>query len=58
MRILVTGRNGQVARSLAERAADHDLIFATRPEFDLLDPESIERSVTSVRPDMVVSAAA
>lgn len=58
MRILVTGREGQVARSLAERAAGHELIFAARPELDLLDPETIERTVATARPDLVVSAAA
>lgn len=59
MRILVTGRGGQVARSLAERAgAAHELVFADRPGFDLADPASIERTVEQVRPDLVFSAAA
>ena len=59
MRILVTGRNGQVARSLAERAgAAHELIFADRPGLDLADPRSIERTVEQVRPDLVFSVAA
>lgn len=59
MRILVTGRNGQVAQSLAERADPaYELIFADRPGFDLADPASIERSVAEIRPDIVFSAAA
>lgn len=59
MRILVTGRDGQVARSLAERAPDHvELVFAARPQFDLEDEGSIARVVAEVRPDLVVSAAA
>jgi dTDP-4-dehydrorhamnose reductase len=58
MRILVTGRQGQVARSLAERTGGHDLIFAARPEFDLSDFGSIERTVHHARPDLVISAAA
>ncbi len=58
MRILVTGSGGQVAQSLAERAGGHDLIFAARPDFDLADPASIERVVTTVHPDLIVSAAA
>lgn len=58
MRILVTGREGQVARSLAERASGHELLFAARPEFDLSDPRSIERTIDQVRPDLVISAAA
>jgi dTDP-4-dehydrorhamnose reductase len=61
VRILVTGRDGQVARSLAERAAagsEHDLIFAGRPELDLADAATIERTVAAVAPDLVFSVAA
>lgn len=58
VRILVTGRDGQVARSLAERGGAHELVFAGRPELDLADPASIERTVAAVAPDLIVSAAA
>ena len=58
MRILVTGREGQVARGLAERGGAHELIFAARPELDLADSESIERTVAAVAPDLIISAAA
>ena len=58
MRILVTGRHGQVAQSLAERAQAHQLVFAARPEFDLGDAASIEAMVVRVHPDLIVSAAA
>lgn len=60
-RIVVTGRNGQVARSLREQAAAHrdlELVFAGRPELDLTRPETIAEAVTKLRPDLVVSAAA
>ena len=58
MRILVTGRDGQVAQSLAERAKGHELVFAARPGFDLLDPVSIEKTIAEVRPSLIISAAA
>lgn len=58
MRILVTGRDGQVARSLAERGGAQELVFVGRPELDLADPASIERMVAVVAPDLIVSAAA
>ena len=61
MRILVTGRGGQVARSLAERAATHpdaEVIFAGRPHLDLLQPETVRAAILTARPDVVVSAAA
>jgi dTDP-4-dehydrorhamnose reductase len=61
VRILVTGREGQVARSLAEGAAadpNIKLMFAGRPQFDLLEPETVRSAVLAARPDVVVSAAA
>ncbi|MEL7687268.1 dTDP-4-dehydrorhamnose reductase [Citromicrobium bathyomarinum] len=58
MKILVTGREGQVARSLAERGSAHELVFAARPDFDLADAGSIARTIENARPDLVISAAA
>jgi dTDP-4-dehydrorhamnose reductase len=61
MRIFVTGREGQVARSLAERSAgiaDVDLQFAARPVVDLSVPGSAAAAIRDARPDLVVSAAA
>lgn len=58
MKILVTGRDGQVAQSLAERQGGHELVFAGRPNLDLADPASIERTVAAVNPALVISAAA
>jgi dTDP-4-dehydrorhamnose reductase len=61
VRILVTGREGQVARSLMERAAAHpdaEVMFAGRPQFDLLQPETVRAAILAARPDVVVSAAA
>ena len=61
MRILVTGREGQLARSLVERAAGREaveLITLGRPELDLEKPETIAAVVARVRPDAVINAAA
>lgn len=61
MRILITGRDGQVARSLAERAGqypDLDLHFAARPECDLAVPGSAASAIQAGRPALVISAAA
>lgn len=59
MRILVIGREGQVARSLAERLAPaHELSFAARPELDLADPASIERGVATAGAELIINAAA
>lgn len=61
MRILVTGSEGQVARSLAECAAttpDVKLIVAGRPEFDLFDLKTVRSVIVGGKPDIVISAAA
>ncbi|MCP8883387.1 dTDP-4-dehydrorhamnose reductase [Devosia sp. XJ19-1] len=61
MRIAVTGHEGQVARSLAERASTRDrvvVITVGRPLLDLTRPETIMPALASVQPDIVVSAAA
>jgi dTDP-4-dehydrorhamnose reductase len=61
MRIVVTGKTGQVARSLIERAALHEgveVVSVGRPELDLLAAASIERTIIAAQPDIVVSAAA
>ncbi|EJN05339.1 dTDP-4-dehydrorhamnose reductase [Phyllobacterium sp. YR531] len=61
MRILVTGRHGQVVRSLVERASAHpqfELITLGRPELDLADTESVSSAIHTTKPDLVISAAA
>lgn len=61
MRILVTGRKGQVALSLAERAHTlSTMVVETvgRPELDLTRPDSVVDAISRREPDIVVSAAA
>ena len=59
-RIAVTGRDGQVARSLIERAAgtDVDVIPVGRPALDLADPDTIDGALAAIAADVLVSAAA
>lgn len=65
MRLLVTGKAGQVARCLADRASDHsdfDFVFAARSgtliALDLTDEASMRAAVQAVKPDVVINAAA
>jgi dTDP-4-dehydrorhamnose reductase len=61
MRVLVTGREGQLARSLAERgAALPGIVVETvgRPDLDLELPETIEAAIAAAAPDLVINAAA
>jgi dTDP-4-dehydrorhamnose reductase len=61
MRVLITGREGQVVRALLERgkaASDLTLIAVGRPELDLAQPGSAAAVVKRIGPDVVINAAA
>ncbi|WP_247996575.1 dTDP-4-dehydrorhamnose reductase [Brucella tritici] len=61
MKILVTGREGQVVQSLLEKAdqrPDLEVIALGRPELDLKKPDTVRSAIEAIKPDLVVSAAA
>jgi dTDP-4-dehydrorhamnose reductase len=60
MRIAVTGREGQVARSLAALGPERgvEIVLAGRPELDLAIPSSIYPALAALKPDAIISAAA
>lgn len=61
MRIAVTGRGGQLANAMLERAAgmpDVTLLAFVRAAFDLTKPEAMLPELRKVRPDIIVNAAA
>jgi dTDP-4-dehydrorhamnose reductase len=60
MRIVVTGREGQVVRSLVERAGgtDIEIVPVGRPELDLARLEGINSALEAARPDVIIAAAA
>jgi dTDP-4-dehydrorhamnose reductase len=59
VRVLVTGREGQLARGLAEAASSGVQVVAIgRPELDLADAKSVAAAIARERPDIVVNAAA
>ena len=55
--MLVTGRDGQLAQSLAERGGK-SIILAGRPDLDLAVQGSARSAILAARPDMIVNAAA
>jgi dTDP-4-dehydrorhamnose reductase len=59
VKVLVTGREGQLARGLVETAgAGIEVVAIGRPELDLADEKSIATAVARERPGIVVNTAA
>ncbi|MGH7539841.1 MAG: SDR family oxidoreductase, partial [Gemmatimonadota bacterium] len=59
MRILLTGRNGQVGTVLVRALAPLGEVRATgRAELDVEDPDAIVAAVRGLRPGLIVNAAA
>ncbi len=60
IRIVVTGRHGQVARALTEAGPqlNVEIVPLGRPELDLGVPETIGFALTAAAPDIIVNAAA
>lgn len=61
MRLVVTGRDGQVATSLLEAGQGRDdveVVAVGRPALDLAQPDTVFDAIAAARPDVVASAAA
>jgi dTDP-4-dehydrorhamnose reductase len=59
MRILLTGRGGQVGRALTTTLSSLGAVIATdRSSLDLAFPDQIRARVIAMRPDLIVNAAA
>jgi dTDP-4-dehydrorhamnose reductase len=61
LRMLVTGREGQVVSALVELGWQQDefeVLALGRPDLDLADTRSIDGAITARQPDIIVSAAA
>lgn len=60
MRIVVTGKEGQVSRSVAVNgpAMGLEVVAVGRPELDLTDPAGVFPALAAARPDAIISAAA
>lgn len=59
MRILISGKHGQVSRELQRRLGSvGEVIVPGREQLDLLRPEQIRQQVRTIRPDLIINAAA
>ncbi|MET1066833.1 MAG: dTDP-4-dehydrorhamnose reductase [Pseudomonas prosekii] len=59
MKILINGQHGQVSQEL-QRHLSHlgELVVLGREQLDLAQPEQIRQQVQSIRPDLIINAAA
>ena len=59
MKILVTGRDGQVGGELAKSLAGlGDVVVLGRTQMDLSDPDSVRNAIRAERPSLIINAAA
>jgi len=59
MKILLTGKNGQVGFELAKKlSALGEVITTDREELDLANPESIRKYIDQIKPDIIINSAA
>lgn len=57
-RILIIGKNGQLAHSLGRTSLPGSPVWLARPDIDLSDAGSIARAVGEQNPDIIINAAA
>lgn len=58
MRVLLTGASGMLGMDLQTAFQDVDLISLTREELDVADDVAVQHRVNTLRPDLIVNAAA
>ena len=57
MRILITGGKGMLGRTLQRELAEHELIIADLPEWDITDDTALVSRTCETRPDLVIHCA-
>jgi len=58
MRVLVTGSQGQLGKSLVQHASQHEVIAVDRHHLDITDADAVMSRVIDCKPDVVINAAA
>lgn len=58
MKILITGANGMLAKSVRERLAEQELICTDVNELDITNLEAVIKKVEEVKPEYIINCAA
>lgn len=58
MKILITGGKGMLGRTLQKEFAEHELIVADLPDWDITDDTGFVEKVGAARPDLIIHCAA
>ena len=58
MKIVITGGKGMLGRTLQKELAEHEIVVADLPDWDITDDEGFLRKLMAVAPDVVIHCAA
>lgn len=58
MKILITGGKGMLGRTLQKELADHEIVVADLPEWDITDDTAFTSAVSAEKPDVIIHCAA
>ena len=58
MKVLITGGKGMLGRTLQKALAEHEIIIADLPEWDITDDTGFVAKTAEVKPDLIIHCAA
>ena len=58
MKIVITGGKGMLGRTLQKELAEHEIVVADLPDWDVTDDEGFLRNLMAAAPDVVIHCAA
>ena len=58
MKILITGGKGMLGRTLQKEFADHEIVVADLPEWDITDDTGLMTKMAEAKPELVIHCAA
>ena len=58
MKILITGGKGMLGRTLQKELAEHEIVVADLPDWDITDDTGFVTKVGEVKPDLIIHCAA